>query len=253
MLRSPILAGLVCALHATALCTGAAAAAGELRVGVATSLYEPAQAIADAFERANPGQRLRASVAASSVLAVQGLAGAPLDVLLLADAEIADRMEREGAVVARRDFARNRLVVVTRDASLVVRTPEDLAKPAIERLAIPARAVPVGRYARSWLAGRGILDAVDTKAVRTENARATLLAVDHGLVDAAIVYATDAPLARKAVMAYEVPHDEQPEIRYVAVQLERARGVAAARALVDFVTGPEAREVLARAGFAPAR
>ena len=239
-------------LWAAALCAASAAHAGELRVGVATSLYRPASTLARDFEAAAADRVVRASFGASSVLAAQARAGAPLDVLLLADPQIADRLERGGAVAMRRDFASNRLVVVTRDASFVVRSAADLTDARFARIAIPEHTVPVGRYARAWLARHGALDAIELKSVHTEHARATLLAVDQGHVDAAVVYATDAALARHAVVAYEVPAGEAPEILYVGVVLADAHDVDEARAFLDFAASTEARSVLAAAGFGPA-
>jgi len=250
-----------CAGHGTrwqhrwllALVVGLAAAptlAAELNVAAAASLREPLTAIARSYERAHPGLRIRLAFAASSVLALQARAGAPIDVLVSADERIADDLERAGLVGSRRSVAGNRLVVVaSREAAPHVRAPRDLASPAVRRIAIPQHAVPVGRYARQWLARHGLLEAVDARTVQTEHARATLAAVDHGQVDAAIVYASDARLARSARVAFEIPDAEQPRISYVALTLASARAPQPAEGFLAFLGEPDSEAILTAAGF----
>ena len=69
--------------------------------------------------------------------------------------------------------------------------------------------------------------------------------------EGAIVYATDARLARRARTAFEIPATDQPRIRYVGALLEGAREVELARAFLSFLTDGEGRATLAAAGFAP--
>jgi molybdate transport system substrate-binding protein len=228
-------------------------------VGAAASLREPLTRIAADFEASRraaeePGSAapLRTAFAASSLLAAQVRAGAPLDVLVSADARIVERLDAEGLVATQRVIARNRLVVVVAEDSAVrITAAADLTQPAVRRIAIPEHAVPVGRYAREWLGGRGVLEALTPRIVRTENARATLATVDQGLADAAIVYATDARLARSARVAYVIPDGEQPRIDYSAAVLAEAREPQLARAFLAFLAGEAAQAVLRDAGFAP--
>jgi len=224
-----------------------------LRVGAAASLREPLERIAASFADANPGVAVQLVFGASNELAAQLRAGAPLDLLLSADEEIARALETEGLVRDLRPFASNRLVVIaSEEVAVQLREPADLAGPALGRIALPAPAVPVGRYARDWLAQRGLLTAVEARAVQTQNARATLAAVDAGHADAAIVYATDARVARSARVAFEIPDAEQPRILYVAaVACDTRRPEAAARFLDSLAGGP-AQEILRDAGFSSA-
>ena len=164
-----------------------------------------------------------------------------------------EQLAADGFVAERRAIARNRLVVVVAgDSGVRIEGAADLTQPALRRIAIPEHAVPVGRYAREWLDGHGVLDALVPRIVRTEHARATLAAVDQGLADAAIVYATDARLARSARVAYVIPDADQPRIEYAAAVLAEARRPELARAFLAFLFGAAAQAVLADAGFAPA-
>lgn len=223
----------------------------ELIVAAAVSLHEPLTEIARAYEVKHPETTVRIGFGASSLLAAQVRAGAPIDVFVSADEAIVARLGDAGLLEAGERFtlARNRLVVVARgDADFALERAEQLTGPGIRRLAIPDGAVPVGRYAREWLESRGLLETLEPRIVRTEHARATLAAVDLGHADAAIVYATDAGLARFARVAFQVPADEQPPIAYAAA---RIRGTPESAAeFLGFLRGPEARAALQAAGFA---
>ena len=219
---------------------------GELRVGAAASLRETVEAGSRQFEAARGDVRVRVSFGASSALAAQIRAGAPLDVLLSADLEIAQALAEAGLADPPRVLARNRLAVVASpDARLG--GPDDLLN--LRRIAVPEHAVPVGRYARQWLAARGLLDALRPRLVSTEHARATLAAADHGAVDAAIVYVTDARLARRVRPAFEIPPAEQPEILYAACALGGRGAHEPVAGYLDWWLAGPGRALLAEAGF----
>ena len=225
--------------------------AGELLVGAATSLRGPVEASARAFEAAHPDTKLRLAYGASDVLAAQVRAGAPLDVLLSADASVTEKLAKQALCDKPMPLARNRLVVVARPEIAALDSAADLAGPAIRRIAVPEVGVPVGRYAREWLSSRNLLERVVDRIVPTEHARATLVAVDNGSVDAAIVYATDARLAKLARVIWEIPDAEQPQILYTAAVLRGARSALAAREYVAFLIDGPGRADLERASFAP--
>jgi molybdate transport system substrate-binding protein len=225
------------------------ARAEEVVASVAASLREPVSEIARRFEAGRPGTRMELVFGASNELAAQIELGAPAEVFLSADEESVARLGprgllREGSAVP---FAGNRLVVVRAPGSdLRLGAARDLTQPGLARLALPGEGVPLGRYAREWLAGRGVLGELAGRIVVTANAPATLAAVELGQADAAIVYATDARAARRAALAFEIPDAEQPRIVYVGALTRRAG--PGARAFLDFVTGPGAA-VLEAAGF----
>jgi molybdate transport system substrate-binding protein len=224
---------------------------GPLRVAAAASLREPVSLLATRFADARPGLRVETSFGASSELAAQLRAGAPVDVVLCADEEIPRALEAEGLATSLRPFASNRLVVLASPEVVAqVRQPGDLAGPAVKRIALPAPAVPAGHYAREWLARHGLAEAVGARAVQTENVRAALAAVDDGHADAAIVYATDARVAHSAKLAFEIPDAEQPRIVYVGLVARDSHQRESARDFLDFLVGPAGVGVLREAGFA---
>jgi molybdate transport system substrate-binding protein len=230
-----------------------AAAADELVVAAAVSLREPLSEIARQYEAGHPGERARLSFGASSVLAVQVQAGAPIDVFISADERIVDLLEAEGLVLGEDRFTlvSNRLVVIAAQGlHFPLAGPEDLARPEVRWIAIAQISAPVGRYARAWLTRRGLLERLEPRIVPTAHARATLAAVDYGDADAAIVYATDARVARSARLAFEIPDGEQPRIVYTAARPRDARRPEAAERFLSHLRSPAAREILRTAGFA---
>jgi molybdate transport system substrate-binding protein len=207
-----------------------------LLVAAASSLRELLETTAGAFAEAHPGTRLEFSFEASSTLARKISAGAPFDVFLSADAETADRVRDALDAATVRPFLANRLALVRR---------EGLADPARDPAELPGRsgtialagpAVPAGRYARAWLAQAGILDALAPRIVSADNVRAALALVDSGAADYGFVYATDAPAARRASVAWTDESGRGPPIRYVAGVLSRSRAPAA-HDYVGFLAG----------------
>jgi len=225
---------------------------GEVVVGAAASLAEPMASAVAAYEAERPEVRVRLVLGASNVLGEQMRAGAPIDVLVSADPRVLERLASTALVEpgGRTRLAGNRIVVLVRQGLPgAAASPGRLLDPEIRRIAVPDASVPVGGYARDWLAARGLLAPLEPRLVATPDARATLAAVDTGDVDAAIAYATDARLATSARVAFEIPAAEQPEISYEAAL--RSGAGADARAFFAFLAEGGAAGALADAGFSP--
>ena len=220
----------------------------ELLVFGAASLTESLQDLGTAYT-AKTGQKVSFSFGASSDLARQIQVGAPADVFFSADTARMDALEKAGLVKAsdRREFLSNALVVmVPKDSTAKVSSAQDLlAFPKIA-LADPA-AVPVGVYAKKWLTGLGLWDRIEPKLVPTLDVRGSLSAVDSGGVPAAIVYRTDAPIAKAAKIAYTVT--DGPPILYSVAPVASSKHPADAAALVAFLAGPDGRAEFEKRGF----
>ena len=248
------------ALLATALQAGSAVAAESLLVAAAMSLREPLLEISREPAASPPGFELELSFGASSALGLQIRYGAPIDVMLSANEVILDDLAQRGLIVpeSRIVLAQGRLVILRAPGSaLEITSARDLFGDGIARIALPGEAVPLGRYARQWLRGQGLEEGLVERIVLTEHARATLSAVDLGQVDLAIVYATDARLARRAQLVYEIPESEGPAIRYGAVAIRSGEGVSEADAsrrsaalhFLRYLQGPDARRIMQLYGF----
>jgi molybdate transport system substrate-binding protein len=230
------------------------AGAEELMVAAAVSLREPLEAIAKRFEAGHPGAHVQLAFGASSALVAQAKAGAPFDVFLSADEQSLDALAEAGLLRAgtRRTLVSNRLVVIAfPELKTPIASAADLERPDVRRIALAEKAVPVGHYAREWLARKGLLEKLAPRIVSLEHARATLAAVDLGNAEAGIVYATDARLARSARVAFTPPDSEQPRIVYRAALLTGGKAPGLAGEWMSALNEPAARHDLAEAGFLP--
>src|SRR6266850_2325387 len=76
--------------------------------------------------------------------------------------------------------------------------------------------------------------------VATENVRAALAAVEAGNADASIVYKTDATISKRVKVAFEVPVEEGPKIRYPMAIVKEAKERLAAKKLFGYLSSDEA-------------
>lgn len=223
------------------------ASAAEVRVFAAVSLTEALQEIAQAYERQS-GDVVVFHFGASSLLARQIEEGAPADLFLSADEARMNALAKRGLVVGstRASVLANTLVIVTE--TMKIRTPNDLLRARRIALAEPS-SVPAGVYARAWLQQVGLWNRVAPNVVPTDNVRAALAAVESGNVDAAIVYRTDARIAKRTHIAYEVPRAQTPDISYPFALLRDAENRAAALRFLSCLRSRAALRVFAKHGF----
>jgi molybdenum ABC transporter molybdate-binding protein len=87
--------------------------------------------------------------------------------------------------------ARFSMLVVPKGNPAGVRTPDDLLRPAVKRLALGGPTVPAGIYARQALKRLGLWERAEGRVVSGENVRVALSYVERGEADAGIVYATE--------------------------------------------------------------
>ena len=223
-------------------------------VSAAISLSEVLGKIAEDYH-SRTGAEVVLNLAGTDTLATQLIAGAPVDLFLSADQVQMDRVADEGRILpeTRVNLLANRLaVVVPPDRAGSVTRVEDLARPAVSRIAIgDPDAVPAGVYARAYLESVGLWQQVLDKIVPTRNVRAVLAAVEAGNAGAGIVYRTDVAVVTEAHLAFEVPAGDGPEIRYPAAIVTDARNEEAARRFLDFLREAAARRYFEQAGFIP--
>lgn len=214
-------------------------------MAAAVSLSEALQEIAAAFERQH-GVRVTLNLAASNVLARQIAAGAKTDVFISADAIQMEVVRRSGVVRREVDLLANRLVVlVAADSNVQLASASDLRRPEIVRIAIGDPAgVPAGAYAQQYLEAEKVWDALQSKIITTGSVRAALAALEAGNVDAAIVYRTDARIARRTRAAY--PSPSEPVVTYPAALLT---AVPEAARFYAFLRSAAADAIFERHGF----
>jgi len=229
--------------------------------GAPTLLVFAAASLTDALDevdRAFGAQAhipVKASYAASSVLAKQIEAGARAEVFFSADQEWMDYLEQRQLLRAgsRRDLLGNSLVLIAPAASkLTLKIAPGFALRASlggGRLALAdPDSVPAGLYGKAALTHLGVWDAVAAHLAPAENVRAALAYVARGETPLGIVYGTDAAAEQRVRVVDVFPADTHPPIVYPAA-LTTAASAAAQQYLV-FLGGDTARQIFVRHGFA---
>jgi molybdate transport system substrate-binding protein len=227
---------------------GGTACAGEARlIFAAASLAEALEAVTAGMD---PAPRL--SFGGSGTMARQIDQGAPADVVVLASPVWMDWLEARGRLVpgTRAEPFGNRLVLVGPPGAAALPALSEAA--LLERLGPEGRlamgehrAVPAGQYGAAWLEAQELWDALRPRLAETENVRAALALVTRAEAPLALVYASDLVAASgTATVVWDIPDDQQPDIRYSLAAL-----TPEGRALAAALTGPDALATFARFGF----
>jgi molybdate transport system substrate-binding protein len=202
------------------------------------------------------GGPLRLVFGASSAMARQIAQGAPADVFISADRDWMNWLGQRRPVVAgtRRNLLANRLVLIAPAAS---RVQLDL-KPGMSlatvlgsgRLAMADPvSVPAGKYGRQALVALRAWDGVAGRLASAESVRAALAYVARGETPLGVVYATDALAEPRVRIVATFPAASHSPILYPAALV---RDRAAARSVLAYLAGGEARSVFRSQGFLPA-
>jgi molybdate transport system substrate-binding protein len=229
--------------------TGANALDGDITVFAATSLSESFTAVGDAFSAANPGVDVTFSFDASSALVQQIVEGAPADVFASADTTTMDTLT--DAVLDGSEpvlFATNLMTIIVAPGNpLGITGVADLTDPDVS-VVVCAPEVPCGSYAEQIFAAAGI----DVTPVSFEqNVRGVATKVTAGEADAGLVYVTDVTAAGDAAEMVAIPGDINVVAQYPIATVAASQNPEAGEAFIDFLTGPEGQDILARHGFGP--
>ena len=195
-------------------CSGSSpdSAGGGVTVFAAASTMEAMGRALESFEEST-GIEVVASYASSATLARQIEAGADAGIFLCAHADWVGYLEARNLIARRCDYLSNSLVlVVPSDGDVAVAALDDLASPAVERIAIgDPESVPAGMYAAEALVRSGLWERVHSKIVPSTDVRLALLYVERGEAEAGIVYATDARITERVRVVASLDDNDSHE------------------------------------------
>jgi molybdate transport system substrate-binding protein len=238
---------------------------------VATFLVAPASAFADSFVfaaasltdalkeigaayKADTGNSVTFSFAASSVLARQIEASRGADIFISADTEWMEYLDSRGLIKqgTRKNLLGNHLVLVApADANVRLKIAPHfnlLAALRGGRLSIAdPETVPAGKYARTALKSLGVWNSVVDHLVQAENVRVALSYVSRGEAPLGIVYTTDAMGDKGVKVVGRFPDNTHQPIVYPAALTMDSRAEAAA--FLAYLSGGKATAIFRRAGF----
>lgn len=205
-----------------------------------------------AMDERRTGRAVRLSFAASGQVARQVEAGAPADLVVLADEPWMDRLAVAGRIdpSTRLDLVGNRLVLVAAPDADISGEPMAWLKRTGGKLVIgDPDSVPAGAYARDWLKRQGTWEDLQSSLVTAADVRAVRSFVARGEVQLGVVYRSDATGSDQVKVVLEPSAAEQPKIVYPAAMTTNASPDAAA--FLRWLRTPEAAAVFQRLGFEP--
>jgi molybdate transport system substrate-binding protein len=229
-----------------------------LTVFAASSLTDAFDALAEAYEEANPDVEIIRNYAASSQLAIQLVEGAQADIFASANERQMQVVVDAGRIIEPpQTFATNRLVIITPvENPARITTPQDLAQANL-RLLLAAPETPIRDYsdtAISRLGDESFQAAVYANLVSEEtNVRQVSAKIALGEADAGIVYTSDVtPDIVATVQQIAIPDDQNVIAHYPLGIISDAPNQQHAATFINFVLSPEGQAILAEWGFGSA-
>ncbi|WP_271411049.1 molybdate ABC transporter substrate-binding protein [Pseudomonas sp. Q1-7] len=236
-----------------ALITLGGASAAEVQVAVAANFTAPIQAIARDFEK-DTGHKLVAAYGATGQFYTQIKNGAPFEVFLAADDSTPAKLEKEGDSVpgSRFTYAIGTLVLWSAKDGYVDAQGDVLKSGQYKHLSIAnPKTAPYGQAATQVLDKLGLTAQVKPRLVEGQNISQALQFVSSGNAELGFVALSQVYKDGKIThgSAWIVPAEMHEPIRQDALILKKGEANPAARALVDYLKGPKAADVIKSYGY----
>ena len=228
--------------------------AADIKVAVTSSFMDPMTAIAEEFQKAT-GHRALLNEGSTGELYAQILNGAPFDIYLSSDEQDAKGIEDDGfAVVGSRfTYAVGRLTLWSPRPGRIGDDGENLLRSGgFQSLAISnPRTNGYGKAAVQVLKTVGVWTSVQDRIVEAENSREAFQLVASGKAELGLVPLGEVldPDVKQRGSRWDVPHRLHSPILQDAVLLERGKKNPAAVQLLQFLRGPQARQIIVRFGY----
>lgn len=234
-------------------CLAGIARADEVQVAVAANFTGPMQKIAAEFAR-DTGHKAQLAFGATGKFYAQIANGAPFEVFLSADDETPARLEKEGRAVAgtRYTYAVGRLVLWSAQEGKVDAQGEVLKHGQIRRLALAnPKTAPYGAAALETMQKLGVLAQLQPGFVQAENIAQAYQFVGTGNAEFGFVALSQVWLEGKLThgSGWIVPASLHQPIRQDAQLLAKGAGKPAAMALLDYLRGDKARQIIKAYGY----
>jgi molybdate transport system substrate-binding protein len=229
------------------------ARADEVRVAVAANFTAPMKALAEVFERES-GHRVVPAFGSTGALYAQIQNGAPFAVFLAADEERPRLLEEQGAAEpgTRFTYAVGQLALWSAKPGWVDERGAVLKSGRFAKLAIAnPRTAPYGAAAQAALETMGLAESLRPKLVFGQDIGQAFQFVLTGNAELGLVALSQVLASEQArgTAYWVLPQSLYPPLRQQAVLLARARDHRAARALIRFLHGAEARAMIREFGY----
>ena len=243
----------------TVLFAGSHAPAPAVKVAAAADLKFAMAELASQFEKQS-GAKLDITYGSSGNFLTQIENGAPIDLFFSADSEYPKKLAAAGLAEpgTLREYAVGHIVIWTPNDSGINAAKDgwkSLLDQRVKKIAIAnTKHAPYGRAAVAAMKKAGVYEQVKDKLVYGENISQAAEFVQSGNAQAGIVALSLAVSpAMKNGNRWEIPANNYPPIKQAAVLLEASNNKDAARGFLEFVSGPQGRQILERFGFSVPR
>ena len=243
---------------------------GEIIVFAAAAMTETLTQLKDTFEAANPGVTVTCNFDSSGTLKTQIEEGADCDLFLSAGQKQMNQLDIEADATVNTDGldfvdSATRIDLLENKVTLCVPEGDPKGIDSFDALAAALKDgdvllamgnsdVPVGQYTQKILAYYELSEEELANAgciTYGTNVKEVTTQVSEGSVDCGVIYCTDAFSAGLSIVDYATP-EMCGQIIYPAAVLKTAQNPDAAKAFLDYLTGPEAAAVFENVGFSPA-
>lgn len=242
----------VLAFLAWAWVCGATAQADQVQVAVAANFVAPFKEIATEFQKAT-GHTAQLSAGSSGKFYAQIKNGAPFEVFFSADDERPKLLEEEGLGVkgSRFTYAVGRLVLWSPDPQLV-KGEQTLESDGYKHLAMAnPKTAPYGAAAMQAMVKLKVWDRLQSKIVQGENLGQTSGFIESGNAELGFLALSQVldPALKGKGSRWDVPTSLHDPIAQDVVLLTKGESNPAAKALMEFVRGPQGLQIIERYGY----
>ena len=228
------------------------ALAEQVLVAVAANFVPPFREVAMEFEKAT-GHNVQVASGSSGNFYAQIKNGAPFDVFFSADNERPKLLEDEGLGVkgSRFTYAIGRLVLWSPDPKLV-KGEDTLRSESFKHLAIAnPKTAPYGLAAMQAMQKLGLWERLQPRLVMGENLGQTMGFIESGNAELGFLALSQVmdPKMKGKGGRWDVPINLHEPIQQDVVLLAKGKENPAAKALMDFMGGPQATAIIERYGY----
>lgn len=233
-------------------CAVTPALAEQVLVAVAANFVPPFREVAMEFEKAT-GHTIQVASGSSGNFYAQIKNGAPFDVFFSADAERPKLLEDEGLGVkgSRFTYAIGRLVLWSPDPNLV-KGENTFRSERFKHLAIAnPKTAPYGVAAMQAMQKLGVWETVQPRLVLGESLGQTIGFIESGNAELGFLALSQVmdPKIKGKGGRWEVPSNLHEPIQQDVVLLAKGKENPAAKALMEFMAGPQATAIIERYGY----
>jgi molybdate transport system substrate-binding protein len=221
-------------------------------VAVAANFIPPFREIALEFEKST-GHQLQVAGGSSGNFYSQIKNGAPFDVFFSADMERPKLLEDEGLGVkdSRFTYAIGRLVLWSPNDNLI-KGEETLRSKQYKRLAVAnPKTAPYGVAAMQTMQKLELWDSLQPHIVMGESLGQTMGFIESGNAQLGFVALSQImdPKIKGKGSRWDVPTHLHEPIKQDVILLTKGQQNAAAKALLEFIGGPQARKIIEHYGY----